>query len=230
MRVKYLDPAAHYLAMLDTWKSTNKPGVPLIVAVNFVLDAKIARGTRFAPERRIAKHYFPCDEALVPIHQSVGVLKRLVAFRAGSQRFPWSRLEGQELLIRFGSPRSEGLHNPVEEIWLPNSSLAEFPAAQEEKRDSSLKIDHNHFTVTWNGTTARFSDCNEFKLLVMLAEAMGDWVGHDRIVEEIIQDSEVCSNRCSPLKYRLAVKLGSQGLGALAEAIVSGTRRYRLSL
>jgi hypothetical protein len=64
----------------------------------------------------------------------------------------------------------------------------------------------------------------------MLIEAKGEWVTHERIEEVIIQDSEIVTNRCAPLKYRLARKLGIEGMGTLAAAIVSGTRKYRLAL
>jgi hypothetical protein len=230
MGLKSFDPAAEYLAVMDTHKPVDKPGVPPVVVVNFVLDLKLARGERLAPEKRIAKHHFPCDAALVPIHPSAEVLKRLVAFRPGTRCFPWSRLEGQELLIRFGPPRNPGFHNPVEEISLPDGSVKALPAAQEEKQDGDLKVDPLTFTVTWHGRTAWLSDSNEFQLLVMLIEAKGEWVTHERIEEIIIQDTEYVTNRCAPLKYRLTQKLKDQGMSALAEAIVSGRRRYRLSL
>jgi hypothetical protein len=230
MNLRSLDPKALYLAVLETFKPVEKPGVSPVVIVNFVLDEKRVAGERLALEQRLAKHHFPCDAALVPDHPSAELLKQLAAFRPGMNRLPWSRLAGQQLLLRFGLPRSPGLHNPVEEILLPDGSVAEFPATREEGQDSGLVIDQTKFIVTWHGRSARFSDCNEFKLLVMLAQARGAWVTYEQIEEYIIQDTEIVTNRCGALKYRLVKKLRAQGISDLAEAIVSGTRKYRLNL
>jgi hypothetical protein len=230
MNLKSYDPEARYLAVMDTSRLADKPGMPPVVVSNFVLFLKIAGEERLVPEGRIAKHHFLCDTDLVPIHPSAEVLKQMVGFRLGSRCFPWSRLEGKELLIRFGPPRSPGFHNPVEEISLPDGPVAKLPTTREERRDDGPVIDHNKFTVTWHGRCAQFTDCNEFKLLAMLVEMKGEWVTHEQIEENIIQDIEVLTNRSAPMKYRLVRKLKGQKMGTLADAIVSGKRRYRLSL
>jgi hypothetical protein len=197
---------------------------------NFVLEAKILKGKQGPPEGRIAKHHFRCDENLVPNHPSVEVLKQLAGFRPGSRRFPWSRLRRQDVLIRFGEAPEPGHHNPVIEITPSDRATKRLPAAHERRQDSYPQVKLHTFSITWKGRTADFSDCNEFKLLVMLIEAAGDWVTYEQIEESIIQDTEIVTNRCAPLKYRLVQKIQSQKMGTLAEAIESGKRRYRLSL
>src|SRR5438093_4985345 len=149
MRLKPFDPKAQYLVVLETFKPSFKPGIPSVVAVNFVVEAKLVGGKRTRPEGRIAKHYFVCNEALVPNHPNAKDLMQLVGFKLGASVFPWSRLVDQEFAIRFGKASDPGRHNPVVEIMSTDVSVFKMPAAPDRKHKDFPRLDKMRFKITW---------------------------------------------------------------------------------
>ena len=224
------DPDITYRLTFGRFKAEPGSGPsPNVVAVRFRTHQ--IEGESLSGEAGEAKILFACKTDWWPLHEEyAGCIRRIFPGKVPTV-LQWSRLQGKNVLGRFGAVQPGG-RNPLVEMRPALIALSSVPNGTNAERASSWpELDHNRFAIVWQGLHLEVG-CNDmFRFLEMLIEARGRPVPHADLGERIFGDDNVSSKSLHSLKRRLKKKLESDSRFApLAAGIRPSRGHYRFEL